>query len=202
MDFIVLSSSRGTTFQAVVDRIADGSLAARCLGLIADSEDRGCVEKARAAGIPVKVVEKGKGEGREEYDKRLHAAVNAFLAGNRQPVIAAIGWMRILSPWFIGQWRNAVINVHPALLPKHGGKRMYGDLVHEAALASGDKESGITIHLMDEGVDTGKILLQKKCPVLPGDTVETLKARVQELEKEWYPRALQMIASGEMNLLA
>lgn len=206
MAFVVLSSSRGTTFQAVVDRIKDGSLTAKCLGLITDKRDRGCGDKARAAGVPVKVVEKKEGESREEYDRRLHAAAISLLTGsgperatgNQQPVLATIGWMHIFSPWLIGQWRGRIINVHPALLPRHGGKDMYGDKVHRSVLESGDKESGITIHLVDEGVDTGEILLQKKCPVLQGDTVESLKERAQELEKEWYPKILQMIGDGEI----
>ena len=90
--------------------------------------------------------------------------------------------------------------MHPAMLPKFGGKNMYGDRVHQAVLDAGERESGITIHLMDEEVDTGKILLQKTCPVLPGDTVESLKARVQGLEREWYPRLLQMIEKGQLLL--
>ncbi len=77
---------------------------------------------------------------------------------------------------------------------------MYGHHVHESVLASGDQESGVTIHLMDEGVDTGRILLQKTCPVLPGDTADALQKRVQELEKEWYPRVLQMVELGEIPL--
>lgn len=226
MDFIVLSSSRGTTFQSVIDRMKDGSLAAKCLGLITDQPDRGCVEKATAAKIPVSVVEKREGDSRDDYDKRLHAVIlNLTSPFNHstiqpsiplpqpetsfgpaqdrlhpKPVLAALGWMSILSPWFIRQWNNRIINVHPALLPKFGGAGMYGDKVHQAVLASGEQESGITIHLMDEGVDTGKILLQKTCPVLAGDTVDTLKERVQALEKEWYPEVLGMIERGGIML--
>ncbi len=217
MNFVVLSSSRGTTFQAVLDRIADGSLTAACVGLIADRPDRGCVEKARAGGVNVSIVEKQEGETREEYDKRLHHVITSFMPSPPAPLpepvpsraegrqergvlIAALGWMSILSPWFIQQWKNKIINVHPALLPKFGGAGMYGDKVHQAVLDSGANESGITIHLMDEGVDTGKILLQKTCPVLPGDTVETLKKRVQALEKEWYPKMLQMVEDGQLQL--
>lgn len=202
MEFIVLSSSRGTTFQAVIDRMKDGSLTANCLGLVTDRPDRGCLEKARAAGLPVVIVEHTAGESREEYDKRVHAAIQSLQPSNHPTtsVITALGWMSILSPWFINQWKNRIINVHPALLPKYGGVGMYGDRVHQAVLVSGDTESGITIHLMDEGVDTGKILLQKKCPVLTGDTVETLKQRVQGLEKEWYPKVLQLIQEGTMHI--
>jgi len=207
--FIVLSSSRGTTFQAVIDRMKDGSLTAKCSGLVTDREDRGCVERAKAARLPIKIVEKSERESRELYDKRLDESIRSFLPSpplplsrerERGDVIAALGWMSILSPWFIHQWKNRIINVHPALLPKYGGKNMYGDRVHQAVLASGDRETGITIHLMDEGVDTGKILLQKTCPVLPGDTVESLKERVQGLEKEWYPKVLQMIEKNEMQV--
>ena len=157
------------------------------------------------------IVEKKSDEERETYDRRVDEAILSLtkppppapppLRWERGEVIAALGWMSILSPWFIQQWRNRIINVHPALLPKFGGVGMYGDTVHQAVLSSGEKESGITIHLMDEGVDTGKILLQKTCPVLPGDTVETLKERVQGLEGEWYPRVLEMIERGEIVLV-
>ncbi|NOS67811.1 MAG: phosphoribosylglycinamide formyltransferase, partial [Candidatus Peribacteraceae bacterium] len=195
---------RGTTFQAVIDRMKDGSLTAKCLGLVTDREDRGCTEKAKAAGLPVTIVEKKEGESREQFDRRLNEAIAQLTKESRITnhdfFIAALGWMSILCPWFINQWKNRIINVHPALLPKYGGAGMYGDKVHQAVLDSGDKESGITIHLMDEGVDTGKILLQKTCPVLPGDTVVSLKERVQGLEKEWYPKVLQMIERGELNL--
>ena len=212
-----MSSSRGTTFQAVLDRIRDGSLTARCLGLVSDRADRGCEQKARAARVPVAIVEKKAGESREEYDERVDEAIKELsssapspgapearhplpLPQEREVVIAALGWMSILSPWFIQQHKDRIINVHPALLPKFGGAGMYGDKVHAAVLASGDRESGITIHLMDEGVDTGEILLQKTCPVLPDDTVASLKERVQALEKEWYPKILQMIEEGHPSL--
>ena len=220
MNFIVLSSSKGTTFQAILDRIADGTLTAQCIGLISDREDRGCIEKAKAARLPYLVVEKKSEESREEYDKLLQKAILGIAKKSQIPnpksqtrsktknqkqetknlLIACIGWMHILSPWFIAKWRNHILNVHPALLPQYGGEGMYGHRVHETVLRAGEKESGMTIHCMDAQVDTGQILLQKHCPVLPGDTVETLKARVQELEKEWYPKLLQMIHTGAMGL--
>ncbi len=205
MHFIVLSSSRGTTFQAVLDRINDGSLHATCLGLVSDREDRGCVEKAKQAGLPVKIVERKKDEPREEYDKRLFDAIGEFESSLPSPangggaggggLIAALGWMYLFSPWFVKKFHNRIVNVHPSLLPKYPG-------IHslQEALDAGDKETGMTIHLIDDGIDTGKILLQKQCPILPGDTLDTLKARVQELEKEWYPRVLEMIERGEMKL--
>lgn len=200
MDFVVLSSSRGTTFQAITDRLHDGALKAKCLGLVSDRADRGCVEKGKKAGMPVAIVEKNVGESYEAYDIRLHQSILSLGATPKKTLIAAIGWMFVLTPSFIAKWKHRILNVHPALLPTYGGKGMYGMKVHKAVLSSGDPESGMTIHLMDEGIDTGPILLQKKCPVLPKDTPESLKARVQELEKEWYPKVLQAIHSGEMKL--
>ncbi len=200
MKLLVLSSSRGTTFQAVIDAMKSESLSMSCLGLISDRSDRGCVEKAKAVGLSVSIVEKQTGESREDYDARLHAAMIQMGADPSDTVIAALGWMFIFSPDFIRKWRHRIINVHPALLPDHGGKGMYGTKVHEAVLASGKQESGITIHLMDENVDTGPVLLQRKCPVLPDDTIETLKDRVQALEKEWYPKVLEMIERGELQM--
>jgi len=195
MDFIALSSSRGTTFEAILQRIADGSLKATCHALVTDKADRGCVEKAKAYGVPVRVVEKVRGEPREKYDERLHDVILSISPTVREKIrthsmfIAAVGWMWLLSPSFVRRWRDRIINVHPSLLPKYPGAH-----AHAEVLASGDTVSGMTIHLIDEGVDTGTILLQKECPVLPGDTEDTLKLRVQELEKQWYPEVLQMIA--------
>lgn len=203
MDFVVLSSSGGTTFQAVLDRIADGTLTAQCLGLVTDRPDRGCVEKAQKAGLPVRIRERKAGETREEYDRRLDEAMErlvasgkrgiSLLTATRQPLAACIGWMWLLSPWFVKKWHHHILNVHPSLLPLHPGRHP-----HEEVLAARERESGMTIHWVDEGVDTGPIIVQKKCSVFPGDTVETLKARVQELEKKWYPRVLQALQEKEL----
>jgi formyltetrahydrofolate-dependent phosphoribosylglycinamide formyltransferase len=197
MKFVVLSSSKGTVFQATIDRMHDGSLTAECLGLVCDHEGRGCVMKAKAAGIPVKIVPMNKDESREDYDKRLHQAILELVSPTQTPtlLLACMGWMWILSPWFVHQWSNKILNVHPALLPKHPGAH-----AHDLVLKAKDQESGMTIHLIDEGVDTGKILIQKRCPVFPNDTVDTLKARVQKLEMEWFPKTLEMIERGKIML--
>ncbi len=194
MNFIVLSSSRGTIFQAVIDHVNDGSLHPTCLGLVSDNPNRGAAMKAKAADIPVVIVQRKQDEPRDEYDMRLHQAF-LDLGATEATTICCLGWMMILSPGLVSLWRNRILNVHPSLLPKYPGTR-----AHESVLASGDKESGMTIHLIDEGLDTGTPILQKTCPVLPGDTMETLKARVQALECEWFPRALEMIDLGEIKL--
>ena len=192
MNFVVLSSSSGTTFQAVIDRIADGALKAKCLGLIADSEDRVCVQKARDAGINVVIVERSKGEDREEYNQRLDEEIRKL---GEVDTIAALGWMWILTSWFVHKWHGRIVNVHPALLPKYPGAHGIVD-----AMAAGETETGMTIHIIDEGVDTGPILVQKSCSINPDDTESTLKDRIQSLEKEWYPKVLQMIEDGEIEI--
>jgi phosphoribosylglycinamide formyltransferase-1 len=185
MNFVVLCSSKGTVFQAVIDKMKDGNLSKKCLGLITDRTDRGCVQKAMTAELPIIIVEKEKTETREAYEKKIESALER-LHVTEETIIACMGWMWILSPSFVTHYKNRILNVHPSLLPKHSGAH-----AHAEVLASGDRESGMTIHLIDEGVDTGKILLQKTCPVLPDDTEATLRERVQALECEWYPKVLQ-----------
>lgn len=203
MHFIVLCSSRGTTFKAVLDALKDGSLTATCLGLVTDRPDRECIEKAKSADLPIKIVELKSNESQEEYDKRLHQAMTNLYPHSINPnqiLIVALGWLHILSPWFIQKWPKRIINVHPALLPKYGGKGMYGDRVHEAVLKAGEKETGITIHFMDEGIDTGPIIEQKKCSVFKSDTTDKIKSRVQKLEREWMPKVLQMMEEGKVKI--
>ena len=204
MTFVVLSSSRGTTFQAVLDALQNRSPQATCAGLVTDRADRGCVEKAKTAGIPFLVVTEDPKKDRAAFERGVERAVQELFegagerAGARQEIIAAMGWMWILSAECLSRMKLPVINVHPALLPKFGGEGMYGLHVHEAVLASGIEETGVTFHLIDGGVDTGKILLQKSCAVLAGDTPESLQKRVQALEKEWYPKLLQGIHNGDI----
>jgi phosphoribosylglycinamide formyltransferase-1 len=206
MFFVVLSSSRGSVLQATIDAMKRGELHAICAGLVTDKPDRECIEKAKAVDLPYRIVERSEGESREEYDEKVDAAVrDLFYQKNAEwkkseCCLAAMGWMFILTPWFIKQWKGRILNVHPALLPKYGGKGMYGHNVHKAVLAAKEKTSGMTIHLMDDGVDTGKILLQKECPVLPDDELETLCGRAGRLEREWYPKVLEMIEKGEIKL--
>ncbi len=180
----------------------DGSLTATCIGLITDKPDRGCIEKARAASLPHRTIDVDPKNDRETFDRKVQEAVESLAEEKSvdagEVILAEMGWMWIHTPWFIEKHEGKILNVHPALLPKHGGKGMYGHHVHDSVLKSGDTESGMTIHVMDSEVDTGKILLQKTCSVLPDDDTGTLQERVQELEKEWYPKLLQMIEDGEI----
>ena len=112
----------------------------------------------------------------------------------RTDLICLIGYMRILSLKFIASFSGKIINVHPALLPKFGGKGMYGDRVHEEVLKSGESESGMTIHYVTQEVDVGEIILQKKCTIARNETIGSLKAKVQALEKERYVEVLEKLS--------
>ena len=171
----VLLSGSGRTLQNLIDRTADGSLAAEIACVIADREHAYGLTRARAAGLPAIV-------------EREAEAIYAALRRHRVELICLAGYLRLLplAADFVGR----VLNIHPALLPKFGGKDFYGERVHRAVLAAGETESGCTVHICDEQYDRGTILLQKRVPVLPDDTVETLAARVFEAECEAYPEAI------------
>lgn len=171
----VLLSGSGRTLQNLLDRIAEGRLAAEVVCVVADRADAYGLHRAEAAGVPRTV-------------SRDTDAVWTFLRQHRVDLVVLAGYLRLLPipPDFEGR----VLNIHPALLPAHGGKGMYGDRVHAAVLAAGDAESGCTVHLCDEVYDHGRVLLQQRVPVLPGDTVASLGARVFAAECEAYPRAI------------
>jgi len=183
----VLISGGGTTLQNLIDRIADGRLAARIAGVVSSRADAYGIERAKKAGLPVAVVEKGTPD-------RVWNAVRGF---NAQLVCLA-GWLNLLP--IPVDFRRKVLNIHPALLPAFGGKGMYGLRVHEAALAAGVKVSGCTVHFADDTYDTGPILVQKCVPVLADDTADSLAARVFAAECEAYPEAIRLIAEGKVRI--
>ena len=115
-------------------------------------------------------------------------------------VVALAGYMKRLGPLTLSRYKGRLLNTHPALLPKYGGQGMYGDRVHEAVLAAGEKVSGASVHLVEDDYDTGPVLSQVKVPVLDGDTLETLRDRVQAAEREHYVKVLEKIARGEIEL--
>ena len=185
----VLGSSRGTALQAVIDAIEAGTLKARIAVIISDKADALILERARRHGIPAVHVS-SKGKRREEFDAEVSAALDRH--GVR--LVLMVGYMRIVSGLFVDQWRGSCLNVHPSLLPDFAGGM---DLqVHAAVLAAGRAKSGCTVHLVTEAVDSGPILLQQECEVLPEDTPDTLKARVQALEGPLFVRAVEMMRTG------
>lgn len=189
----VLASTRGTDLQAIIDAIKAGRLKAELACVVSNMKNCYALERAHAQGFKTHFVDP-KERSRVEFDREMVK----ILENEKIDLVVLVGYMRILTPYFVGKFHRRIINVHPALIPKYCGKDFFGNNVHEAVLKSGDKETGMTIHFVEEGVDTGPIILQKTCPVLPGDTAETLKERVQNLEKEWYPKVIQMFVEGKV----
>jgi phosphoribosylglycinamide formyltransferase-1 len=129
-------------------------------------------------------------------------AVQRELEGQRIDLVVLAGFLRLIPSAMVARWPGGIVNIHPALLPKYGGKGMYGQRVHEAVLAAKEKESGITIHLVNERYDDGEHLLQVKCAVLPGDTAAALAARIHELEHGHYPPAVEQLAKARLKARA
>ena len=194
MRIAVLASTRGTDLQAIIDEIKAGRLKnVEIACVVSNIKNCYAVERAHSHGIKTHFVDP-KEKSRIEFDREMAQ----ILKNEKVDLIVLVGYMRILTPYFVGEFKGKIINVHPALLPKFGGKNFFGQSVHEAVLAAHETETGMTIHFVEENVDTGKIILQKTCPVLPNDTPDTLKDRVQTLEKEWYPKVIQMFADGKL----
>lgn len=179
----VLISGGGRTLLNLAEHIRAGDLNASIALVIASAECPGA-QKAREAGLVTLIIP----------GSIPAARLQGLLAEHRIDLVVLAGYLKLLDipPGFQGR----VVNIHPALLPRHGGPGMYGQRVHAAVLAASEPVSGCTVHLCDARYDTGPILLQATCPVLPGDTPESLAQRVFELEKVAYPKALQTLIQG------
>lgn len=180
----VLGSTRGTALQGVLDALAARTLEIELVLVLSNNATAPILERAAAAGAPTRYVDPT-GLKRADYDALVSEALHQAGA----ELVLMIGYMRIVSAAFVDAWRGRLLNVHPSLLPAFGGKMDKG--VHEAVLAAGVTETGCTIHQVTEDVDAGPIILQKRCPVLPNDTVDTLKDRVQALEQAAFVEVLQ-----------
>lgn len=172
----VLGSTRGTAMQGVLDEIAAGSLDVELVLVLSDKQHAGILARAASHGVRALFLDPT-GLKRDAYDRQVSDALQ--VAGAE--LVLLIGYMRIVSASFVEEWKGRLLNVHPSLLPAFGG--LMNQRVHEAVLAAGVDETGCTIHQVTEEVDGGPIVLQKRCSVLPGDTVESLKDRVQALEQ-------------------
>lgn len=177
---LVGAKGRGSNMAALLRACAEGAIPATACRVVAPRE--GTEAAQNAGGVEVRVVEPG-----EEYGPRLVEA----LAG--ATVVCLAGFTRLLPVEVLEAFPRRVLNIHPSLLPRHGGPGMYGRRVHEAVLAAGDSESGCTVHYVTERYDEGDVILQGLCPVAPDDTPETLAARVLTLEHSIYPQAVRSV---------
>ena len=192
----VIASHGGTNLQAIMDACADGTLDAEIKVVISNNSRSLALERARRASIPTAHLS----SVTHPDPVHLDAAIADALTSHGVELVALAGYMRKLGPRTLRQYRNRILNIHPALLPKFGGQGMYGEHVHAAVIAAGESVSGVSVHLVDEEYDRGPVIAQSKVPVLPSDIPDTLAARVLEQEHSLYPQTIQRIASGEIDL--
>ncbi len=187
----VMASGSGTNLQSILDRCAAGSLPARVVVVISNNRNATALERARKAGVDAVHWSEKKAGSPEAFAEGLLDILKQ--AGADLVVLA--GYMKLVPPQVVAAYRGRMLNIHPALLPKHGGQGFYGMRVHEAVVAAGDTESGATVHFVDAEYDRGPTFLQRTVPVLPGDTPESLQTRVLAVEHELLPDAIAKFAS-------
>jgi phosphoribosylglycinamide formyltransferase-1 len=191
-----LASHGGSNMQSIIDECKTGKVAATPACIISNNSSSMALQRAEKENIPAYHISSAKYPTQDELDDAIIAAFKAHGVN----IIILAGYMKYLSPKVIRAFGGKVLNIHPALLPKFGGKGMYGKKVHEAVIAAKEEFSGPTVHLVDEHYDHGRILGQKKVPVLPDDNLDTLAARVLEQEHILYPDVVRRIANGEIEL--
>ena len=199
LNIAVIGSGRGSNFLAILTAIDSGRLPGVRIALVlSNNSGAGILEVARSRGLAaVHLSERMFSDERAFADSLLET-----LRRHEANFIALAGYMKHVPRPVIAAYRNRIVNIHPALLPKFGGKGMYGIHVHEAVLAAGERTSGATVHVVDEEYDHGAIVLQHEVPVLAGDTPESLAARVLEVEHQIYPEVLRLFAAGKVPLPA
>jgi phosphoribosylglycinamide formyltransferase 1 len=183
----ILISGRGSNLQAIIDAIDHRRLDASIAIVISNRADAAGLDHARAAGIETLVLDHRTYSSREDYDRALVAALNA----RNVSLVCLAGFMRLLSPVFVDAFPNRILNIHPSLLPKYPGLHP-----QQQALDDGATESGATVHFVNKELDAGPIVLQEVVPVVPGDTAETLAARILIIEHQLYPRAIAKVLNA------
>ncbi|MCF6222046.1 MAG: phosphoribosylglycinamide formyltransferase [Robiginitomaculum sp.] len=185
----VLISGGGSNMVALVQAAQAPDFPAEIVLVISNRPDAAGIAKAEELGVKTLCIDHKNFKTRKKFEQ----AMDKTLRAHGIELICNAGFMRILSPWFVGSWRGRQLNIHPSLLPKFKGLH-----THERAIEAGETEHGCTIHYVDEGMDTGKIIAQAKVKVLPNDTTEALAARVLKAEHKLYPQILMQIASEEL----
>ena len=178
----VLLSGRGSNFEAIADAVDSRSIPdAKIVAVISDVPEAAGLARARARGLPARAIDRGAFSTRAAFESEVLGVLDA----SRAELVCLAGFMRILSPAFVARWRGRLLNIHPSLLPKFPGLDP-----QRRALEAGETVSGCTVHLVDEGTDSGPVLLRREVPIRPGDSPETLSARILEAEHGAYPEAI------------
>jgi phosphoribosylglycinamide formyltransferase-1 len=194
----LLASGRGSNLQAIIDACRAGDLGAVPAVAISNNAGAEALARARQAGIPAFHLSATTHPDPGALDR----AIDDCLRRHRVDLVILAGYMKKLGPRTLGAFAGRVLNIHPALLPKFGGQGMYGRRIHEAVIAAGERETGITVHLADEEYDRGPILAQRRIPVLASDTAESLAARVLAEEHAFYVEVLRDVLAGRIKLPA
>lgn len=195
---VVMVSGGGTNLQAIIDGVRSGAITnTELVGVISNNRNAYALKRAEENGIPSQCISPKDFDSRELFNGRLLEAMDGY----RPDLIVLAGFLVVIPPEMTAKYRNRMINIHPSLIPSFCGKGYYGLKVHEAALERGVKVVGATVHFVDEGTDTGPIILQKAVEVRQGDTPEILQRRVME-QAEWLilPRAIDLIANGKIRV--
>ena len=198
LDVVVLVSGGGTNLQAIIDAVESGGITnTRIAGVISNNKNAYALERAKKHGVESRCVSPKDFTSREEFNERFQEAVEEL----KPDLIVLAGFLVVIPPSMIERYRNRIINIHPSLIPAFCGTGFYGLKVHEAALKRGVQVVGATVHFVDEGTDTGPIILQKAVEVEPQDTPEILQRRVME-QAEWkiLPEAIDLIANGKVSV--
>lgn len=198
LEIVVLVSGGGTNLQAIIDGVESGGITnTRITGVISNNKNAYALKRAEEHGIANRCISPKDFASREEFNEKFIEAVDEW----KPDLIVLAGFLVVIPPAMIEKYRNRIINIHPSLIPSFCGTGFYGLKVHEAALARGVKVVGATVHFVDEGTDTGPIILQKAVEVEQGDTPEILQKRVME-QAEWkiLPRAIDLIANDRVTV--
>jgi len=185
----VLASGRGTNLQAIIEAIEDGKIEGEIKIVMSDHPDACALKRAQQYLIDTRYIDFKEFNNREDYDKEIIKT----LKEKKIDLVVLAGYMRILSPYFIRTYKNKIINIHPALLPSFPGLH-----AQEQAVEHGVKISGCTVHFVDEGIDSGPIILQKTVEVSDDDTEESLAEKILKEEHQIYPRAIQLFSQGRL----
>lgn len=191
MNIAVLCSGSGTNLQSIIDKTKAGSIPAKIALVLSDKKDAYALSRAKSSGIETVVLNPGDYKTREDFDREAVKNLKKKDIG----LVVLAGFMRLMSPYFIKEYKNKIMNIHPALLPSFKGTQGIRD-----ALDYGAKVTGVTVHFVDEHLDNGPIILQRCVEIKESDTEETLLERVHKVEHELYPEAVKLFAEGRLRI--
>ena len=192
----VLISGGGTNLQAIIDNIENGNIKGQIKIVISNRKDAYGLIRAERSGIKALYVDRKEFSTEEEYNEKI---IGEFEKRNIELVVLA-GYLKVLSKGFVEKYKDRIINIHPSLIPSFCGKGCYGEKVHQMVLDHGVKVTGVTVHFVDEGTDTGPIILQRAVEVKDKDTVNTLKERVLAVEHELLPEAVRLFCENRLTI--